>query len=255
MKPLKIFIFLNLLGWILIPLSYGGDQQHQDALAKFIQAGLAYKEGDYDQAVGLYQDILSLGLESGEVYYNLGNTYFKDGDLARAILYYERARRLIPRDGDLISNFQYVLSLVKNLSIPDRDTFSQKILMGIIDQCTFEEVAIVIYVLFLLLGMTHLVSRYRDWPRKQTGILMAGILFFELSAIGFFISKEEVQKDWAIIIMEGDARYEPREEATTHFQTQKGWKVRMLSEEGAWVKIQREDGKVGWIKKETGERI
>ena len=54
----------------------------------------SYQESDFEGALSSYLRVVEAGLESGEVYYNIGNAYFKVGDLARAILYYERARRM-----------------------------------------------------------------------------------------------------------------------------------------------------------------
>ena len=74
-----------------------------------------YHEGDFDGALASYVQILDSGLESGELYYNIGNTYFKLSNLGPAILYYERARRLMPGDDDLLAN----LELARSLTIDD----------------------------------------------------------------------------------------------------------------------------------------
>ncbi|NJN94350.1 MAG: tetratricopeptide repeat protein [Anaerolineales bacterium] len=63
-----------------------------------------YEAGDYAEASAIYEAILDSGLSHSSVYYNLGNAYFKQGDLGRAILNYRRAQSLDPRDGDIAVN-------------------------------------------------------------------------------------------------------------------------------------------------------
>ena len=74
----------------------------------FTRANRAYEQGDYQKAAGLYRRMLEEGYESGNLYYNLGNCYYKLKQKGRAILYYEKARRLIPGDADLQTNLTYV---------------------------------------------------------------------------------------------------------------------------------------------------
>ena len=79
---------------------------------EFYQEGnRRYQEGDFEEALASYLRLAEAGFESGEVYYNIGNTYFKLGDLAQSILYYERARRLLPGDEDVQANLDLARSL------------------------------------------------------------------------------------------------------------------------------------------------
>ena len=86
--------------------------------AFFDEGNQRYQAGDFDGALERYAQILDDGLESGELYYNIGNTYFKLGELGPAILYYERARRLMPSDGDLLANLELARSLTADEIAP-----------------------------------------------------------------------------------------------------------------------------------------
>ena len=66
-----------------------------------------YQEGNYDDAIKMFSKIEKSGIESAALYYNLGNAYFKSGDLGRAVLYYHRAKRLGPGDADIINNLKF----------------------------------------------------------------------------------------------------------------------------------------------------
>ena len=79
---------------------------------EFYQEGnRLYQEGDFEGALASYLRLVEAGFESGEVYYNIGNTYFKLGDVAPSILYFERARRLLPGDEDVQANLDLARSL------------------------------------------------------------------------------------------------------------------------------------------------
>jgi tetratricopeptide (TPR) repeat protein len=77
----------------------------------FFHANALYKDGQYDAAVQEYEQLLQSGRTSGNLYFNLGNAYFKAGKKGKAIVNYERARRLIPGDPDLRANLEYAQSL------------------------------------------------------------------------------------------------------------------------------------------------
>ena len=104
-----IGILLLLILWTG-PAWPAGDagMSREEAVADFVKANFAYKDGRYPEAIAGYERILAHGYESGPLYYNLANGYFKDGQLGRAILNYERARQLMPRDADLRVNEQFV---------------------------------------------------------------------------------------------------------------------------------------------------
>ena len=77
----------------------------------FFRANTLYTQGQYAEAVEAYEAVLQSGLASGNVYFNLGNAYFKAGQVGRAILSYERARRFLPSDPDLAANLGFARSL------------------------------------------------------------------------------------------------------------------------------------------------
>jgi len=79
-------------------------------LERFYEANKAYRDGLYEQAVDGYRRLIDDGYTSGHIYYNLGNSHFRMGALGHAILAYERARQLIPRDDDLLFNLSYARS-------------------------------------------------------------------------------------------------------------------------------------------------
>ncbi|MBN3037894.1 MAG: tetratricopeptide repeat protein, partial [Candidatus Omnitrophica bacterium] len=92
----------------------------EQARSLFYQGNAKYSEEHYEQAIENYEQVLSLGFESGPLYYNLGNSYFKKGYLGKAILNYMRAKKLMPQDADLKSNLAYAQSQIKGGKIAFR---------------------------------------------------------------------------------------------------------------------------------------
>ena len=123
----------------------------------FKAAGDFYRQGDYKNAIHS---------ESGAVYYNLANSYFKDGQLGKAILNYERAKRLIPRDGDLGANYKFVLSQVRNYS-SDLEPAWKVWLKQLIQSVTEGEYIIALMILYLLTGLVHLSRFFVAGSRKN----------------------------------------------------------------------------------------
>jgi tetratricopeptide (TPR) repeat protein len=225
------------------------------ALALFVKAGIEYKDGQYSQAAEHYEDILKGGWESGPVYYNLANSYFRQGVLGRAILNYERARLLMPRDHDLVANYQYALSQTKNAHSLTTHPVMQRFIDSWVATFTMPEIIFIITLLGFTMGALQLLAAYLSWPRKQkitSLLLLSGLFVF---CVATLMVKFNNDKDLAIVTVDAEGKFEPREEATTHFELSEGGKVRIIKEYGIWVKVERPDGKMGWVKKEDVERI
>ena len=89
-------------------------QASEDIHSLLFLANQAYLEDRYEEAAGLYEMIVETGHLNGHVFFNLGNTYIRLGELGRALLNYKKASVLLPRDGDLKANLQYARSLAKD---------------------------------------------------------------------------------------------------------------------------------------------
>ena len=109
MRHFTTFLFL------VVPLVIGPMAYTQSPEQAFDEANRLYEQNKFAEARDAYETILRGGLVSGELYYNLGNAYYKTGDLGKAILNFERALRFMPNDDDLKHNLQ-----LANLMIADR---------------------------------------------------------------------------------------------------------------------------------------
>lgn len=237
---------------------YGNAYSQSDYLeasARFFNAGSAYKNEDYAGAIKEYEEILQNGLMSGELYFNLGNSYLKKGNLGKAILNYERARLLIPRDSDLESNYYYARSLINGYQVDPEQTFLYRFIHGYSNRLSFDELTITSFLLCLLTGIIYLAGIFFKWPLRIFAVTIIVSCFLFAYHVFLLIDKIYYQKNIAVVLVKTDSKFEPIDRATTHFKLPEGTKIQILKEKGKWLKVQRLDGKAGWSKKDRLEKI
>ncbi|MCX5680557.1 MAG: hypothetical protein NTZ95_07975 [Candidatus Omnitrophica bacterium] len=222
----------------------------------FYRAAGAYQSGDYDKAIELYEKLRSSGIESGVVYYNLGNAYLKTNEIGKAILSYTRSRGYLPRDSDLIANDRYAHTLMKQ---PDAKTRSSPLvqevlrLFGIISLKESIGIFLVIYYLLAALIIYAAVRR--------RGLILIIVLALIVTASLIIAAIPVIDKIYsaergAIIVSSVvDVKKEPYDEAPTGFPIYAGMKVYVIKEGLGWFKIQRPDGRIGWVPAKSIENI
>ena len=216
----------------------------------FYKANAMYEYGEYNKAIYEYKKIIDKGWVSGPIFYNLGNCYFKEAKLGKAILNYEKAKRLIPRDSDLESNYKYVKSLVKGGVGEKKTGFINRLFAFF----TIDELAILLSVLYLVIFCIIIASLYIGWIKRYRLFLIIAILIVFMAVFVAMQGKISDVGNEAVVVKERtDARFEPFDRATAHFTLYEGAKIKLLSSGGKWCKIMRWDGKRGWVKKEDIE--
>lgn len=242
-------------GWLLVLLMLfaGCQPSSQNSMKLFYQANTVYKSGDYDGALKLYQGIIETGFVSAAVYYNMGNCYIKKNDLGRAILWYERALRINPRDGDLLANWKYAKSRMKNPEVFEKKNFAERLfyLPGITD----DEIFIILCLVLSGISALVLIGLYLQWRFQKTFFFIAILSVFFIFHVFSFCNKLGTYDNQAVVLSTAEVKYEPEENATTYFTAYEGWKVRFLKESSGWVKIQRPDGLTGWLPRDLVDRI
>ena len=228
-KIKNFLFFLFLVNFPLLAIS-------NDIVVKSFYAGNSkYEAGDYTAAIQEYEGALASGYSSGPLYFNLGNAYFKQGKTGKAILNYERARRLIPRDSDLNTNYDYARQMVKYSAGTSKIFF------------TINELCLIAALLFLLALLAGLWRRY----------YLSALLIIFLSLAVFFLIKqaEAVDKEAVVISASSPAYFEPRKDATVHYNLYEGAAVYLVSRDGDWYKVRSADGKSGWVVRQDMEII
>jgi len=220
-----------------------------DTAEKLFKEGNAlYVQGKYDEAIAKYIEITANGQESGNLYYNLGNAFFKKGDIAGAIINYERARRLIPDDKELAANYDYAVQKIEE----NRPNVGPGIFRALMDNI-FEAlstdiltiVAALLYWLIVILLITAMILTAARRTLITSAIVIAVVFCVVFSQLFYVISG--YGKDSIVISGLQDVKYGPFSSATTYYQVREGDKVRIVSRSQGWSKVRRADGKTGWI--------
>jgi tetratricopeptide (TPR) repeat protein len=248
---------LVLVVFCLICIRAGYADGPASARSLFRKGNTAYSREDFESAITYYRQALSLGYESGPLYYNMGNAYFKSGSLGKAVLNYLRARRLMPQDADLLANLSYARSLVKmSVSEPEKVWFIRP-LFYLTDAFNLNILTVITVVLYWAsAGLIIFIIRAK--PKSGIMYLALGlILVFVVFLAAFSIKARETvfQKQAVVVVEFSEAKFEPFEAGTTHFTLYEGQEVRVIAEEGDWFKVRRPDAKQAWLKKSDVELL
>lgn len=222
----------------------------------FVEANTKYEECDYDKSAALYNKILSDKFESGAVYYNLGNCYFKKGDIGRAILFYERAARLIPMDRDLKANYKYALSEAGISGLSIKKNWFLMVRDNVFGYFTINGITVLMFSLYVLIAVIVFLGIALSLPKRYW--ITVTVVFSLILIIGFssFMEKKSLLNNEAVVLKDmAEARFEPSQNATKHFSLPEGLKVRIIDSRNCWVKIKRYDGKIGWVESVSIEVI
>jgi tetratricopeptide (TPR) repeat protein len=219
-------------------------------VALFFRAGELYTAEHYAEAAATYERILALGLESGPLHFNIGNAYFKDGDLGRAVLGYERARRLIPRDPDLAANLAYARTLTEE---DDDRSLAATLLVPLASRLSSDELLrgaalayTILMVLLIALRLLPAVAR-----PARLGAVAAAVTLLVFGSAGVYRVLTVDLPDWAVLVggEERAVRFEPADTGTEHFRAKPGRVLRILAERNDWAQVARRDGKRGWVER------
>ncbi|GBE40479.1 MAG TPA: tetratricopeptide repeat protein [Nitrospirae bacterium] len=249
-------ISFSMLVLLLLPdAGFAQMKKNSDPDYIFYKGNTLYEAGKYDEAIREYSKLIEQSFESGNIYYNIGNCYFKKGDIGRTILNYERAKKLIPGDSDLVSNYSFTRSFIKadvsKASTPwFKSIFNSFNFLTINGLTVFLSVIFTFTVFFLLSGLFITpLKRYRRF------VLPVLLIIFMAGAFSLYSRVSMLGKEAVIISESVDAKFEPLDNATTYFSMYAGMKVYILESKEDWSKVERFDGKVGWIMSSNMDRI
>jgi len=220
----------------------------------FKQANDLYEKGDYAEGIPVYNRILERGINDASLFYNLGNAYFRNNQLGRAILSYRRAARLSPRDGDIRFNLAHARSFVSEEA---EKTPFDRFLEHLFDFATLNELAISVFIIYLATALfigIYIFTRKKGFLRFGIG-LAAMLLVFGLWLYAR-IRSDEIEKRGIVLSPRAEVRNGPGEDYSTGFTVPEGKEVIILEGKGTWYEIGvREKGLKGWIRKEDVEKI
>jgi hypothetical protein len=220
-----------------------------------------YQESDFPGALEAYQTVLAAGFEGADLYYNMGNAYFKTGDLGNSILSYERALTLRPRDPDILANLELARSLTADEIEPLPRFWVFSVLSWWVNLLPLAGLMALVTAAYLLVaaGLCVRILSYRvrvvGWATWVAGGATLILLVFGTT----LLAREGVigGTEWGIIMAEEVAvQSAPSDEDDlTLFRVHEGTKVRIDQDTDTWSEVVLEDGRVGWVPSEALEAI
>ena len=227
------------------------------AQSDFDIANAAYAEGKYEEAATLYQSLIDEQPDA-VLYYNLGNARYKQGELAQAILNYERALRLKPNYKDAKYNLAFAQSKITD-NIVEQDFFLlawTRAVRNCLSEHTWWIVSITLFILALAGLLLFLLGR-EPWLRKTAfHIAWLAFLFSLIAGLNAMsLHNRDTLRNEAIITQGVvNAKSSPDRSGTDLFTIHEGTKVTIRETLGEWANI-RVGNNEGWIKQQNMERI
>lgn len=253
--PDKVFKIVALALLALTVLAGGVAASNE---SDFETANGYFRDKEYGPAIDTYESIVARGVESAPLYYNLGNAYFRNGDLGRAVLNYMKARKLAPADNDIRDNLefakQYTNIQMEGVKLNPISSFLES-LVGTYRLNTLAWVSSAIFILFMIL----LSLRYGLGIRNaavRVGIVTVLIFLVIASWLTTFKYRNDYLTQRAVIIAEEcPVTTGPSDESDIELEAAPGLVVEILSESGDYYNVLFENKRRGWIKKELVAEI
>lgn len=226
-----------------------------EAEALMKQGNQSYQDKQYEDAIETYQKVIDLAYEGVSLYYNLGNSYYREGKIGCAILYYEKALRLSPGDDDVIHN----LAIANTKTVDKINTLPRFFLFqwweSLLALFTVGGWTHIVYLFYLLLlgsvGLYFFAKRSSAQKYAIfTGLVSAMILLVAGSLWIVNLNRESNVKSAVVIESTATVKLAPDSTSNDAFIIHEGLKVRELDKVEDWVKIRLQDGKEGWIKQD-----
>ena len=216
------------------------------------EADSSYVRGQYQQAITQYEALLKQGA-SADLYYNLGNAYYRTENIPEAVLNYERALLLSPGDRDIRFNLQIARSMTFDKIVPESEMFFvtwYRSLVSMMSVDGWARTALVALALTIILLLVYLFSE-RIWLRKAGffGGVALLVLFVGANIFAWQQKKDLLNRKGAIIFAPAvTVKSTPAANGTDLFILHEGTKV--VITDGSmkeWKEIRLADGKEGWI--------
>jgi len=219
-----------------------------ETTAMFDSANRLYDEGKYTAAASSYEKLVEAGVMSPALYFNLGNSFFKSGQIGRAIAAYRKAEQMSPRDPDVQGNLQFARNQVQGPTM--RPTRAQKAL----GRLTVNEWTVVtmagLWVSLLLLATMQWRPGWRVSLRGLTAAIIGATVVL---AICLILAWNGSRTSDIVIVIRPDTmvRNGPLESSQNSFTAQDGAEMRVIDKKTDWLQVTDSNGRVGWVNRDA----
>ncbi|MCG1035176.1 tetratricopeptide repeat protein [Polaribacter sargassicola] len=224
----------------------------QNADSLFDNANTLYKNEKFEEAIEEYKKIEALDIVSSELYYNLGNAYYKLNNVGPSIYYYEKALKLNPLNDDVKNNLVFAKRLALDNIEELPKTVLQKFNANYLQKLSYNQWAKVVIGFSVLGSLLFLLFYFAEGSLKKRFYFTTSIISFILLVTSLFITYQQYNyfinnKEAIIFAEETDVKNAPTFNSEKVFTLHEGTKVVVLDAVDDWKKIKLIDGKTGWI--------
>ncbi|MFN2139644.1 MAG: tetratricopeptide repeat protein [Candidatus Promineifilaceae bacterium] len=247
---MKNGLIIAIIGLLMLGILAGGiwllsSGETADA-ATIDAANQLYVSGHYSEAARIYEQEIARGVQDSTVYFNLGNAYFEQGDMGRAVLNLQRAAELAPRDPDIQANLELAQQQTTEL-FAEEPTGPVAILAGLTSWMTLNEAAILVLALWFLLGFFILAYREIQGPRgrrlAQTLALVVLILMLlagvSLASRSFLL---QTQPPGVVVTPSVAISDSPGASSPSSYHLTGGTEVKVIDQVGDWIRLDTPQG-------------
>jgi len=247
--------FIFILALIIGSFSYA-----QTSSELFSKANDFYKNGQYTKAAQLYSNIEKSGLESDDLFFNLGNSYYKLNKVAPSIYYYEKALKLNPMHQDASNNLVFAKRMTIDIIEDLPKTFLQRFSSNVIQKLTYDTWAILAVIASFLATLLFLLYYFSSSPKRKLiyfNTTIFAVFVVAVTVIFAYSNYETTQKSSNAIVFssKSDIKNSPSLDGESVFELHEGTKVTILDSLSNWRKIKLADGKIGWVNSEDIKEI
>ena len=261
MGAVRFFAPCCLLCILLLPSS--GEADDTALEARFRKANEAYWAESYEEACRIYQGLVDYGLHSADLYFNLGNTYFRTGKAGLAVLYFEKALLMEPRADDIRSNLEKVREEFKGRGVVklisegkgSKGELGSTFSYDLVHRFTFDELAVLLlvfeYLFFILLLVRHRLSG--EVQRVVLAYINVVLLLVTLAFGGLLTGRSYMESNFrtgVILNPSTSVRRGPSDGAKPLLEAPEGLKVRVLEDKDGWVRVRLGRELSGWVTRE-----
>jgi tetratricopeptide (TPR) repeat protein len=216
----------------------------------FLAALESYKKGDYTTAIAGFNALAETGIQNGKLFYDLGNAYLKNHDLGRAIVWYEKALKLLPNDPDLKFNYQYARSLAKDAP---EETASPLVRIFFfwdfqLSHRTVTLLGIALNLLVWLSAMAWRLTRRRGLRRLALIAALPALVFMLTAFQNYYAAA--YSRSAIVLPVEVAVRSGLQKTSTELFKLHAGAKVQVVKSLNSHYQIRFSKEKIGWVSRE-----
>lgn len=219
----------------------------------FVVANEKYNSLDFVGAIEKYNELLKGGFHSSELYFNLGNAYYKLDSLAQSIYYYEKGLKYFPNDSSLTQNLEYL----NNLTIDDIESLPEDIismqfnyLLNYFSFNNWSIITIITAILSCFIFLLYFLSKSSKYKRTYfTIFILSFMLTSSLLFVNFKIYNVQTTIEFGIVYKDViEVNFEPNEKSEVLFEIHEGTKVEVIENfDMDWLKIKLSNGQTGWV--------